>query len=47
MAPYLYAFFGAMLVAILILLVVDFLYRDKVDWLKCRLCKWWNNEAKD
>ena len=40
-------FFGSLLVALLILFVVDALYRDKVEWLKCRFCKWWNGEAKD
>ena len=40
-------FFGSLLVALLILFVVDVLYREKLDWLKCRFCKWWNGEAKN
>ena len=47
MSTILVTFFGALLVALLILVVVDVLYREKLDWLKCRLCKWWNREVKN
>jgi hypothetical protein len=47
MSTILGTFFGALLVALIILAVVDVLYREKLDWLKCRLCKWWNREAQD
>jgi len=47
MTTILFTFFGSLLVALIILAVVDVLYREKLDWLKCRFCKWWNGEVKN
>lgn len=47
MSTYLYAFFVALLIALVFLGVIDLFYRDELEWFKCRLCKWWNRESDD